>query len=127
MPPQISPIQSDWFQDVLIALTTNVNLANPISPEVGGGFDPVGMRMLLTGQTAPAQNGIYHLVESGEDLIAERAPDAAAAGDFVPAKAVRVRELQFKGAIFVNQSTVATLGTTAISFFRPTPAVSELA
>lgn len=98
--------------------TTNQSVATPGTPTTDGVAWASGDRVLLTGQTAPAENGVY--VYSGSANPLARAADADLAATLAGGILVPVLTgTLFGGVIFRNTTTAAiTLGTTALGFAR---------
>ncbi len=103
---------------VRVASTANVVIATAL--ENGDTLDGVtlatGNRVLLKDQTAPEENGIYVVVASG---AASRSTDfdSLTPIDEINGAIVAVQEgTANAGKIFVQQGTVATLGTDPINF-----------
>ncbi len=93
-----------------VALATNVALGAP-----GATLDGVTMasgdRVLLMGQAAPAQNGIY--VWNGAASAMTRASDMNIAGAFA-GSATYVTAGTYAGRFFMQTQIVTTVGTTAV-------------
>lgn len=68
-----------WKDDVKAAATTNINLASP-GATVDGVVMSLNDRFIATGQTAPAENGIY--VWNGASSPATRAADMSSSVEF---------------------------------------------
>jgi len=98
-----------------VVSVTNVSLAVP-----GATIDSValvsGDRILLTGQTAPAENGPY--TWAGAATLLVRTPDADSAADFPLGWIIYVREGTTYGSTFwvYTQSATVTLGSTSLTF-----------
>ncbi len=103
---------TNWKDSVRVATAANVNLAAP-----GANVDGVAMaaadRILLMGQTAPAENGIY--VWNGAATPATRALDMNLAAEVEQAIAT-VEEGTFAGASYRQTQVNVTLGTTALAW-----------
>lgn len=104
---------------VLVAATGNVTVAAP-----GAAIDGVNLnsldRVLLWLQTNQTENGPY--LWNGAAVPMTRAADFNAADEFIPGTAVQVSSGDtYGGASFMLRNTGAiTLGTTPITFTRPT-------
>ena len=98
-----------------VVSVTNISLAVP-----GATIDSValasGDRILLTGQTAPAENGPY--TWAGAATLLVRTPDADSAADFPLGWIIYVREGTTYGSTFwvYTQSATVTLGSTSLTF-----------
>jgi len=104
-------------QPVRVAAITNVSLSSP-GASIDGVSLSTGDRVLLTGQTAPAENGIR--IWSGASSLLQRASDAASNTDFVYGFKVYVREGTASGASYwtFTQSAAVTVDTTALTFAK---------
>ncbi|KQY27173.1 hypothetical protein [Rhizobium sp. Root482] len=107
---------TQWKTPVRAASTANVNLANGL--ENGDTIDGVtlatGNRVLLLGQTAPAENGIYTVVSSG---AASRSADADLATEVLfMASFVQEGAANGSKAYILTTPGPITLGTTALNF-----------
>lgn len=104
-------------QSVRVAASTNINISNGLEngDTVDGIVLATGDRVLLMGQTAPAQNGIYVVVASG---AASRSLDFDSLSpiDEINRSWVPVQSGSHAGKVFVQYGVVATLGTDAINF-----------
>lgn len=107
----------DWKASVRACATSNVNISNGI--ENGDTIDGVtlvtGNRVLLTGQTAGAENGIYVVPASG---AASRATDADTSAEVTSGLAVTVTEGTANGNavwLLITDDPIV-LGTTALVF-----------
>lgn len=96
------------------ATNTNVDLAAP-GATIGGVTMLVNDRVLLFGQTAPAQNGVY--VWTGPAAALTRAPDADTSAKLNPGAFFFVEEGTFgdRGYVLTTDLPI-TLGTTALTF-----------
>lgn len=101
-----------WKDSVRTLATTNVTVASP-GASVGGVTMSAGDRMLLTGQSAAAENGIY--VWNGAATPATRATDADSVADLNGA-AVFVTEGTSADTGWTLTTEVVTVGTTAQSW-----------
>lgn len=114
---QASLDQFDWKASCRACSTTNVAIATGL--ENGDTVDGVtlatGNRVLLTGQTAAAENGIYVCVASG---AASRAADASVSAEVTSGMAVAVTEGTSNGDTIwlLTTNDTITLGTTALVF-----------
>lgn len=102
---------------VRAASSSDVSIANGLEAgdSVGGVTLVAGDRVLLFGQSAPAENGIYVASASG---AASRATDMDSLSpiDEINKSIVAVQEGTEAGKIFVQYGSVVTLGTDAINF-----------
>lgn len=105
-----------------VCAVTNIDLA-AVPATIDGVTLTTGMRVLLAGQTAAADNGLYEADVSGIPRTLSRTLDADTAADFVPGFEVAVKQGTV-GAdskwLFTNNS-VPTLGTTALNFKNLSP------
>jgi len=107
----------DWKASARVAATVNVAVATGL--ENGDTVDGVtlatGDRVLLTGQTAPAENGLYVVVASG---AASRATDADTSTKVTSGMVVPVIEgtANRKSIWLLATADPVTLGTTALVF-----------
>lgn len=63
-PPEVVLVHGEWAP-VRIALVAQTSLSSPASVIDGVALGPAADRILLAGQTAPAENGIYVLTAAG--------------------------------------------------------------
>jgi hypothetical protein len=113
-----------WKDSARVAATTNINLAAP-GTAIDGITLAVNDRVLLTGQTAPADNGIY--IWNGAAVTMTRAADASTAVELEGA-AVTVEEGTSANSTYRQTSVNFVLGTGAVtfaSFGTSTPPASE--
>lgn len=112
LPSAGSPV----WADVRTASAVNVNVASPTNNTDGlaNGL-AVNDRILLVGQTAPSQNGIWTYNGAGNPLL--RAVDSAS-GDYIFGRSVYVKEGQVHGGSTWSYSGASgpTVGTTALAF-----------
>lgn len=105
-----------------VASSTNIPIATGLEngDTVDGIVLSTGNRVLLRGQTAPAENGIYVVVASG---AASRSTDfdSLTPIDEINRSMVPVQEGTDAGKVFVQYGTVTTLGTDAINFTNYDP------
>lgn len=98
--------------DVRVRTASNISLASP-----GATLDGVTMavndRVLVAGQTAGAENGIY--LWNGAAVPMTRAADASTGGELLSAL-VPVTEGTSAGTVWRQTAVNITLGTTAIAF-----------
>ena len=98
--------------DVRVRTASNISLASP-----GATLDGVTMalndRVLVAGQTAPAENGIY--IWNGAAVPLTRAADANTGPELVSA-IVPVAEGTSAGTVWRQTAVNITLGTTAVQF-----------
>ncbi|MEM7377591.1 MAG: hypothetical protein AAF460_08810 [Pseudomonadota bacterium] len=102
-----------WKDDARVASTANVNIAAP-----GATVDGITMatddRVLLVGQTDPAENGLY--LWQGAAAAMVRAPDGAAFDDYSGAY-VPVSEGTNAGNVYMQTAAAGgTIGTTALNW-----------
>jgi hypothetical protein len=104
-------------QAVRAASSSNIAIASGVvnAASIGGVTVATGDRVLLYGQSAPEENGIYIVAASG---AASRATDfdALTPTDEINRAWVPVQEGTHAGKIYVQYGTVATLGTDPITF-----------
>lgn len=116
---QSSLDQFDWKASCRVCATTNVVIASALEngDTVDGVVLSTGDRVLLTGQTAGAENGIYVAVASG---AASRATDASVSAEVTAGMAVAVTEGTSNGdAIWLlTTNDPITLDTTALVFTK---------
>lgn len=107
----------DSKASVIVAYTTNISLTGAAS--ANGGVTPAnGDRVLATGQTTPAQNGIY-IVNTGGAWT--RATDMDAWGE-VPGAMVAVERGSEADSVWLSTADAGgTLGTTAITWTKIAP------
>lgn len=99
---------------------SNIDLASAVLDQssIGGYTVQDGERVLLVGQSAPAQNGIYVAVTAIDATTWIRATDMDQASEFL-ASYVPVAMGSLAGTLWlVTNSTLPTLGTTAINFIK---------
>lgn len=101
-----------WKDDVRVAASSNVNVASP-GANVDGVAMAAGERVLLKGQTAAAENGIY--LWNGAAVAMTRAIDANSANELLGAT-VPVNEGTSASTTWRQTAINITLGTTAIAF-----------
>lgn len=113
-----------WKDDVRIAVGTNVNISSP-----GASLDSISMntndRVLLRGQTAQAENGIY--IWNGAAVTMTRAVDMSTSAEFNQA-VVPVNSGTDGGTQWRQTAVNPTVGTTAIvfsAFGTSAPSASE--
>lgn len=103
-----------WKDDVRVATATNVNLASP-----GASLDGIPMatsdRVLVRGQTAPAENGIY--VWNGAATPMARAADADTYDELEGAR-VGVTEGTDAGTRWVQTGVNGVLGTDPVTWIN---------
>lgn len=101
-----------WKDNVRVSTSSNINLASP-----GAALDGVTMvandRVLVRGQTAPAENGIY--LWNGSAVAMTRAPDMNAAIEFKQAVAT-IDEGTAANSTFRQTAVTVTVGTTPIAW-----------
>lgn len=103
----------DPKQSVRVATNSDVNLASPGNP-LGGVTLSTGDRVLVRGQSAPAQNGIY--VFNGSAVAMTRASDMDSWSE-VPGAYTPVEEGGDADTFWLSTANVGgTLGTTAITW-----------
>lgn len=97
---------------------SNIVISNPATDEFGGATVVNGDRVLLLGQTAASQNGIYIFNGSGSAMT--RDTDADASSEFTPNKTVQVlnsSEDGISGATFAYGGIDSpTVGTNVLPF-----------
>jgi hypothetical protein len=101
-----------WKQPVVVLATTNINLASP-GASIDGVTLTTGDRILLTGQTSNAQNGIYIFDTSSTALL--RADDANSAAELNQA-VVSISSGTYADQSFRQTEIVSVLGTDPIIF-----------
>lgn len=112
----------DVKQSVRVRTSTNVNLASP-----GANLDGIAMsagdRFLATGQTAPAENGIY--VWNGAAVAATRATDANTSAEVTPGLFTFVEEgtSADTGWVLATNAPIV-LDTTGLTFAQFTAAAT---
>lgn len=98
--------------DVRVRTASNVSLASP-----GASLDGVAMtlndRVLVAGQTAPAENGIY--LWNGASVQMTRSPDASSPAELISAL-VPVAEGTSAGTSWRQTAVNISFGTTPITF-----------
>lgn len=102
-----------WKSPVRVRVTSNVTVSNPGTAVFDGVTLSNGDRVLLGGQTAAAENGIY--VFNGSAAALTRATDADTATE-LRAAAVLVESGTSADQQFVQTADSITLGTTNLSF-----------
>jgi hypothetical protein len=104
-----------WKAPVMVAAGSNVNVSNPGTSTINSYTLSSGDRVLLFGQTAPAENGIY--VFNGSSSAMTRATDADSSSNLVPGSACYVEAGNNANKAYVLSTTGAiTLGSTALTF-----------
>lgn len=114
-----------WKDDVRLVATTNVTIATP-GATINGVTMAAGDRMLLTAETAPADNGIY--IWNGAAVPATRAPDMSSSAEFNSAVVTATEGTANPGTTWRQTAVNPTVGTTAIvftSFQTAAPSSSE--
>lgn len=112
------------FAAVAGTQSTNVNLAAPALALDGGGALPAwNSRVLLLGQTNPAENGVYDYITGFTGATMTRSADANESAEFFPGREVYVlagpygdQQLAYVGPPNPN------LGVDAITFHAPAAA-----
>lgn len=93
----------------------NVTVSNPGTAVFDGVTLANGELLLLTGQTAPAENGLYVFNGSGSALTRSTSLDAS--GEFTIGKLVVILEgTTYGDSMWALQAAVATVGTSAVDF-----------
>lgn len=117
------------YRTVTAAATANVNISNPGASVFDGitlvANDPLKGTIILTAQTAPAENGLYQFTGSGTAMT--RLSNADAWTEF-PGSLVFVNEGTTKGNTrwSCTADDGGTLGTTAITYVQdPTSSLSS--
>ncbi len=122
-PPSAAALPGRWA-DCRTVATTNLDLQSlQAGASVGGVTLVTGDRVLLAGQTAGAENGLWQIVAEGPS----RPADFDAGADLAPGKVVRVAEGTRAGSQW-GLATFGpyTLGTTAL-VFGPSAVAATLA
>lgn len=109
----------DWKDSVRVAAETNVSIAT--APAAIDGITLVsGDRVVLVGQTASEENGIY--VFNGSGAAMTRAEDADSDAEVTPQLRVGVEEgTRANQLAYITNSGTITLGTTGITFTFQNP------
>lgn len=104
---------------VRVVAQSNINLASATDQSLIDGYTVQnGERVLLVGQSAPAQNGIYVAVTAADATTWIRATDMDQASEFL-ASYVPVAMGSMAGTLWlVTNSSAPTLGSTAINFIK---------
>ena len=115
---QISALNSlfDSKPSAKAAMTSNVALSNPTTAVFDGVTLSNGDRLLLLGQTAPAENGLYIFATSSTALVRDATMDVWAE---VPGALIAVEAggTSNKNTIWLSTAaSTGTLNTTAITF-----------
>ncbi len=103
-----------WKTAVRAAASTNVSLAAP-GATIGGVTLATGDRVLLYGQTAAAENGIY--IWSASGAVLTRATDADTADELENAS-VFVNEGAAAGTAWNQTADTVTVGTTSLTWVQ---------
>jgi hypothetical protein len=110
----------DYKQSARVVTTTNVNLLGGAPLVVDGVALRIGDRVLVTGQTASFQNGIYEVKFVGTGLSGswERSQDAAISGQLLSGAMIVVSEgTTYKDTPWLLETNnPIILGTTALQF-----------
>lgn len=101
-----------WKDSARVATSANINLASP-GASIDGVALSAGDRVLLRGQTAGAQNGVY--LWNGAAAPMTRAPDASTAAELEQA-ILTVEEGTSAGASFRQTSVNFVLDTGAVAW-----------
>lgn len=107
---------------------SDITLAGGAPSSLEGASLSVGDRILVNGQAAPAQNGIYTVttVGSGANGTWARATDANTADKFAKGTVVHViAGLTYANTVWYLTAAVSTLGTDSISFSQLTPSTTS--
>lgn len=104
----------DWKENVRAASSSNIAIASGVvnGASIGGVTVATGDRVLLMGQTAGAENGIYPVVASGAAARSTDTNTAAKIKDMI----VRVSEGTFAEQMWQLVTDNITLGTTALVY-----------
>lgn len=105
----------DWKDGVVSAPSTNVTVANPGTYVYDGITLPVGARVLLMGQTAPAENGIY-LTGATAATALVRTADANTSAMVTSGMTVPVEQGTNTGLAILTTPDPIVLATTGLSF-----------
>lgn len=106
------------WDPVDVVATTNQALTGAVPLVIDGVTLTSPMRVLLAGQTAAADNGVYAYTDNGTTYTLARAADASTSGQYVNGKLVNVTS----GTVNANSlweletPNPIVLGTTALSF-----------
>lgn len=114
-----------WKASVVAASDANVTVSNPGTASIGGVTLVQGDRVLLFGQTAPAENGIYVFDSSSTALV--RATDSDSFDELEQA-VVSVEDGTYADTTFRQTEIDGTIGTDAVvfeTFGIVTPPASE--
>jgi hypothetical protein len=105
-----------YKDEVKAIMTANVTVSNPGTATFDGVALSNGDRILLTGQTAPAENGIY--IFNGSAVALTRSGDADAWTEFPGMMVTSYSGGTSNGSkiYFCTNTTGGTLGTTAITY-----------
>lgn len=104
-----------WKDAARAASSTNVNVASAPST-MDGVTLAADDRVLLMGQTAPAQNGIYVFASAGAALV--RATDMDAAAEFSGATLFVQEGGTFANSGWTQTAEITTVGTDAVTFVQ---------
>lgn len=105
----------DWKDGVRVAVSTNVNIANPGTFTYDGVVLASGESVLLYGQTTPSQNGVYVVgATSGTALV--RRTDADASAEVTSGMTVPVELGTHSGMAILTTADPIVLGTTGLTF-----------
>jgi len=107
----------DWKTGARVRKSTNTTISNPGTAVFDGVTLANGESILLTGQTAPAENGIY--VFNGSAVAMTRRTDADTSAEVTRGMTVPVEEGTSAGTIWLLTaagSSAIVLGTTSLVF-----------
>lgn len=106
---------------VVAVAVSNITLSG--AQTIDGVSAIAGDRVLVAGQTLPAENGVY-VVAAG---AWSRATDFDAASEFVAGVSVAVKSggTTYGGSLWILQSAITTLGTDAVSFKPAVPVFNK--
>lgn len=105
-----------YKDEVKAAMITNVTVSNPGTAVFDGVTLSVNDRLLLTGQTAPAENGLY--IFNGSGVALTRSLDADTWNELVGMMVTSYSGGTANGSkiFFCTNSSGGTLGTTSVTY-----------